>query len=66
MRAALEYPRQESNLRLLAPEASALSTELRGRVCEREKDIELEHQVSSLSAFALFAELCVFARNNIG
>ena len=27
-----EYPRQESNLRLLAPEASALSTELRGLI----------------------------------
>jgi hypothetical protein len=27
-----QYPRQESNLRLLAPEASALSTELRGLI----------------------------------
>ena len=34
-----EYPRQESNLRLLAPEASALSTELRGQALNaRDKD----------------------------
>ena len=36
-----EYPRRDSNLRPLAPEASALSTELRGLINEKRIAITL-------------------------